>query len=171
MINDDTVYSENAIRTYTGKVFDLKVMDPESICIEDIAHALSLTCRFSGHIDGLYSVAQHSLMANYYASPENKLQALMHDASEAYIGDMPSPFKKMMPDYKMIENNLMKQIAIKYKFDWPLCQEVKDIDRRLLDQEWDSLIMKRNDFVRYLEPKEVEYVFLKVFRELTEGKV
>ena len=60
-ITDGNVYTENSIRTFTGKVFDLKILDPDSICIDDIAHALAYTPRFGGHLPQPYSVAQHSV--------------------------------------------------------------------------------------------------------------
>ena len=100
--SDNIVYTENSIRTFTGKVFDLKILDPESICIEDIAHALAKTTRFGGHLKEFYSVAQHSVLMAQLVPSELKVEALLHDASEAYLGDMPSPFKKMMPEYKKI---------------------------------------------------------------------
>lgn len=128
-------YTENSIRTYTGKVFDLKILDPDSICIEDIAHALSHTNRFGGHLREPYTVAQHSVMVVNCVPEHLKLTALLHDATEAYIGDMPSPFKKLMPDYKALENNLMKVIAEKYSLVYPFPPEIKAADSHLLGVE------------------------------------
>ena len=166
-ILDNNIYTENSIRTYTGKVFDLKILDPESICIEDIAHALSYTARFAGHLPVMYSVAQHSALACRLASKENKLAALLHDDSEAYIGDMPSPFKKMMPEYKAIEDNLMRVIADKYGFKYPLNLEIKKIDKKLLNIEWDSLVNKSVE-INVWSPEESKIAFLSAFNSLSE---
>lgn len=165
-MEDTNVYTENSIRTYTNKVFDLKILDPDSICIEDIAHALSLTPRFGGHLEKMYSVAQHSVMVAINCR-ENQLAGLLHDASEAYIGDMPSPFKKMMPEYKIIENRLMKVISEKFGFIIPLPAEVKEADRMLLDMEWSAFVLK-NYKMEYWTPEEAEKEFLRMFYSLID---
>ncbi|WP_300440629.1 YfbR-like 5'-deoxynucleotidase [Christiangramia sp.] len=165
-MTDNNIYTENSIRTFTGKVFDLKILDPESICIEDIAHSLSLTPRFGGHLEKMYSVAQHSVMVSINCI-ENQLAGLLHDASEAYIGDMPSPFKRMMPEYKIIENRLMEVIAKKYGFSIPLPAEVKAADRMLLDMEWEAFVNKGFN-MEYWTPEEAENEFLRMFHSLTD---
>lgn len=85
------------IVTYTGKVFDLLNPKPEMVCIEDIAHSLAYQCRYNGHCKFFYSVAQHCvLMARNRDLPGDPLQKLLHDAAEAYIGDIVSPWKKLL---------------------------------------------------------------------------
>lgn len=85
------------IVTYTGKVFDLLNPKPEMVCIEDIAHSLAYQCRYGGHAKFFYSVAQHCvLMARNRDLPGDPLQKLLHDAAEAYIGDLISPWKKLL---------------------------------------------------------------------------
>lgn len=165
---DTNVYTPNSIRTYTGKVFDLKILDPESICIEDIAHALAHTPRFGGHLEKHYSVAQHCVFIAWHCSKENILAGLLHDASEAYIGDMPSPFKKMMPEYKKIEERLMKVIAQKFGFSMPLPEEVKDLDREYLDREWKSLVLKANEYVDYWPAEKAKEEFLNLYKIITK---
>lgn len=164
----DTIYTDNSIRTFTGKVFDLKILDPDSICIEDIAHGLANTARFAGQLPKFYSVAQHSFHVAQSASKENQLAALLHDASEAYLGDMPSPFKKMMPDYKALENKLMAAIAQKFGFDYPLNHEIKKIDNRLLNREWDYFIEKEIFYFPVYSRKKAKKLFLKMFKQLTK---
>lgn len=165
-MNDTNVYTENSIRTYTGKVFDITVLDPDSICIEDIAHALSNTARFGGHLDKMYSVAQHSIYVALLCSPENRLAALLHDASEAYIGDMPSPFKKLMPDYKAIEDRIMKVIALKFGFEYPLPKEIKIADKVALEHEWAGCVLKLHSI--YSEsPEQAKARFLQLFNNIT----
>src|SRR6185436_20560217 len=94
------------LQTASGQVIDLLNPDPRSINIGDIAHGLSHMCRFSGQTMIFYSVADHSLLAALYAlrrSPQDQLLALLHDATEAYICDMPSPVKYHCRKYKQIE--------------------------------------------------------------------
>lgn len=165
-MTDNNIYTENSIRTFTGKVFDLKIMDPESICIEDIAHALAHTPRFGGHLEKHYSVAQHCVMIAESCSKKNQLAALLHDASEAYMGDMPSPFKKMMPEYKVIEGKLMQVIADKFGFPIPLPDEVKFLDRRYLDIEWTNLVLKENDILEYWTPEWAKARFINLYNHI-----
>ena len=83
------------IETYTGKkVYPLRP-DEETLCVEDIAHALALTCRFGGHCSEFYSVAQHSCLVSDLCPDGLKLAGLMHDAAEAYLGDVVSPIKPL----------------------------------------------------------------------------
>lgn len=80
--------------TYTGKVFDFDSPSDGPVCLEDIAHALGMLCRFNGHIRRFYSVAQHSVLVSKLVDPRYALLALFHDAAEAYVGDMVSPLKR-----------------------------------------------------------------------------
>ncbi len=86
------------ITTYTGLEFDYDDFKPDDIDIRDIAHSLSHLCRFCGHTNIFYSVAQHCLLVSEKipGGPEVKLAALLHDASEAYVGDLPGPLKKWL---------------------------------------------------------------------------
>jgi hypothetical protein len=164
----DLIYTENSIRTFTGKVFDLKILDPDSICIEDIAHGLANTARFAGQLPVLYSVAQHSFHVAQSALKENQLAALLHDASEAYLGDMPSPFKKLLPDFKDYEDKLMKVIAKKFGFEYPLNSEIKKIDNDYLNMEWNAFVEKIDPTFPLYSPKEAEAQFLAMFQFITK---
>ena len=124
----------------------MNVFEPtmDMICIEDIAHALSYQCRFGGHLPKFYSVAQHSLNCSYLMdNKELKLAALLHDASEAYLLDIPRPIKQSLSNYKEIEDGLMKLIAEKFGFEYPLHSEVKKIDELMLQLEWDYLMLNK----------------------------
>ena len=107
------------LKTYCGLYIDLNNIDSEKINIEDIAHALSLVCRGNGHIKRFYSVAQHCIDCAREAelrglSNKVVLATLLHDASECYLSDIPSPVKKELLDYKKLEKNLMNVIYTKF---------------------------------------------------------
>lgn len=140
----ENLFTPNCIRTVSGIYVNVFEPTPEMICIEDIAHALSNQCRFGGHLPSFYSVAQHSLNCSYLVEDKKlKLAALLHDASEAYLLDIPSPVKKGLSNYKEIEDRLMKVIADKFGFAYPLHPDVKKVDELMLHVEWDSLMLQK----------------------------
>lgn len=103
------------LQTYSGGRFWPFDPKPEDVDIEDIAHSLSLTCRFNGHTEFFYSVAQHSLYVVHYLETEGhsalwQLRGLLHDASEAYLGDITTPIKATIPIIKKHEENLLRCI-------------------------------------------------------------
>lgn len=134
-------FKENEIRTFSGIAMNVFEPTIEMISIEDIAHSLSMQCRFGGHLKKFYSVAEHCTNAVKLVPEEHRLAALLHDASEAYLLDMPSPIKCRMPEYKAIEKKLMEVIAYKFGFEYPLHPFVKNADVVLLHEEWSSLVM------------------------------
>ncbi|TXH41968.1 MAG: HD domain-containing protein [Desulfurellales bacterium] len=114
-----------AIKTWAGVMIDpTKTVAPADVRIDDIAHALSLTCRYGGHIPEFYSVADHSLnvlermVAMGVDDRRLLLMGLLHDAEEAYLGDMPSPIKRRYKDYKNDGNRLREQIYMFYIKDY-----------------------------------------------------
>lgn len=103
------------IETFTGRHFWPLDPRPDELCIDDIAHALASICRFNGHCARHYSVAEHSLFCAQYAramgwSEEVQLACLMHDASEAYLCDIPSPIKPYLHGYAEAEERLQRLI-------------------------------------------------------------
>jgi len=145
-------------QTYTGRAIWSLDPRPEDVDIRDIAHALSLQCRFAGHSRFHYSVAQHSIMVrdlvNWYADcadipaedmPTDKewgpieLTALLHDASEAYLIDVPRPLKPHLPEYKVAENAWEQVIATRYGLTHPMPKLVKWADNAALAIERDAL--------------------------------
>lgn len=112
-----------SINTYTGRLFFYNKIDSESLELRSIAHALGNTCRFTGHCRRFYSVAEHSLLVAQYLrdtiGPNVSLSlirsALMHDASEAFVGDVNSPLKAMIaPLFKPIEKAILDAIDEKW---------------------------------------------------------
>jgi uncharacterized protein len=139
------------IETWTGAQLKLPDPDPTQIRIEDIAHALCQVPRFAGHLDEFYSVAEHSLnvAAVVWEKTNSEIeafQALLHDATEAYISDIPTPFKLLMPDYQRIEENLWGAIATKYGVPVELYPSVKEADRIMLMTERDALKPHASDW-------------------------
>lgn len=108
---------------------------PEEINPEDIAHALSLLCRFGGHCLRFYSVAEHSVLLARKASPENRLWALLHDASEAYLVDVPRPIKPFLAGYREAEEKIMKAVCSRFGIPEEMPDEIKDLDVRILTDE------------------------------------
>jgi|TARA_Y100000310_G_scaffold20001_1_gene19499 hypothetical protein len=134
------------IETYTGLKIDPFNPDPSRICIEDIAHALSMICRFTGHCKYFYSVAQHSVLVAKRCPDEMKLTGLLHDASEAYINDISSPVKPGLMNYREIEEELWRAIAGKFGLPHPWVHpKVKEIDRRLCRTEARDLMYSKGE--------------------------
>ena len=130
------------ITTYTGKKLSLIDPQPEDICTEDIAHHLSQICRYNGACNKFYSVAQHSVLV-YYQVPT--LQALFHDAGEAYYGDFSSPFKQVLEHFcgqafRGVLEYIDKAIFEKYNIPWPICPEVKKADGLVFSREFQNLM-------------------------------
>lgn len=165
---EENLYTPNCIRTFTGIYVNVFEPTPEMICIEDIAHALSNQCRFSGHLPTFYSVAQHTVAMSKLMHESHKLAALLHDASEAYLLDIPSPIKKGLSNYKEIEDKLMILIAEKFGFQYPLHEKVKEVDNYMLQWEWSRLMLGKDIFpkIECWSPNDAKRYFLSTFKEL-----
>jgi hypothetical protein len=123
------------ILTYLGKSFDLSAPDADLIDPRDIAHALSHICRFGGHTRKFYSVAQHSCIVADLVPDEHKLAALLHDATEAYCGDMVRPLKLAMPAYRDTEERIWQAVCQRFWIDPELPSCVYDADMIALATE------------------------------------
>lgn len=130
----------SAICTWSGRQVDL--LDPkiESIHILDIASGLANECRFAGQCRRFYSVAQHSVLASQIVRHGLAMQALLHDAAEAYLKDIPTPLKAMLPDYRAIEDRLSRIIRLRFGLPEELAPEVEAADLQLLATEHRDLI-------------------------------
>ena len=177
----------NHIVTFTGVKFNPLEPEPEKIKIEDIAHPLTLACRANGHMTHFFSVAQHSINCAHEAkarglSRKLQLACLLHDASEAYIGDIVRPMKQYWPEYLEIEAKLQNMIYDKY-LDEPLTDE----DRAHIDQIDDDMLvcefavlkawdvygeapdMKSDPNLCHVDFKEIENEFIKLFAILIKN--
>lgn len=179
---------KGSMRAWSGVLVDPLNPRLDTVRIDDIAHALSLVCRYSGHVDVHYSVAQHSVEVSLHleqmgASPLCQLMGLLHDGEEAYFGDMSSPLKKHYPDYRKHGDAMREFIYDKYIPDWrelPLYEDLvhkADQDMYQIERmssllpygEAEELCNKKynRSVIKYgKEPKEVEAEFLRRFAYL-----
>ena len=182
--------SEHWIQTMKGTRFDLLEPDPAMLDIEEIAHALSLLCRFTGHVRQFMSVAQHSVMVariierlddGVHLNSQLAYDGLMHDATEAYVGDVARPLKRLLPDYKRIEDGIAGAIAQRFSVTNPLPELVKVADnvsllweRRdlmaLPPESWSEesvIALVPDEILVPWEPKTAEHMFLGTFERLS----
>lgn len=166
------------MQTYTGRQFWPLDPRPEEIYIEDIAHALSNLCRYAGHCKQFYSVAEHSVLVSMVCPT---LTALLHDATEAYIVDLPRPFKNYLNEYNNAEQKIW--IAVVKRFNLPLeiPQEVHIADNSVLLAEKEQIMEKSpvswsisgepaDVGVQCLTPFAAKFAFMKRYKELTEQR-
>ncbi|MCC4906935.1 hypothetical protein [Microbacterium sp. cx-59] len=184
------------MQTYTGRAFYPLDPNPEDIDIIDIAHSLSMQCRYNGHVDRYYSVAEHCvLLAGWFLSQTAEglparqahilaLWALLHDAAEAYIGDMVRPLKLHMPDFCAADDALTAAIATRFGLQFPAIPDVvKAADTRiLLDERAELLVPPPGAWtvddleplgvtIEAWDPARAKAEYLSMFGELTESAV
>ena len=166
------------LATYTGTWILPLDPDPKAITIDDIAHALSNQCRFTGHTRRFYSTAQHSVLVSSIVPESDMLWGLLHDASEAYLSDIARPIKHAAGSfgktYKRAEAKLTLAIAERFGLPLEMPASIKDADRMLLRAEQRDLMP--NDpsegpiYDKYIDPwgpAKAERKFLERFKELT----
>ena len=175
------------MQTYTGVVFDLEHPTPDMVKIEDIAHHLSLTNRFNGATDRHYSVAQHcTIVARWVeGGRETKLAALLHDAHEAYTGDLIAPLKFLLARetsaFIAIEGRIQDAINDRFHLskDLAMWEHIKKVDLQLLLKERDLLLSNRPCdwdldgridplpvYIETLRPEQAERDFLRMYSDL-----
>lgn len=131
----------SSLMSLSGGVYlDVLNPDPSVITMDDIAHRLSNQCRWAGASNRHYSVAEHSVNVSNLVTPMFALQALLHDMTEAYLVDLPTPIKRLFPDYYTIEDNLWNVMADKFKVPRGLDMTVKEADKRIAKSEKAYLI-------------------------------
>jgi len=181
------------LQTKGGNAFDPKVRKISSIDIQDIAHALSNLCRYNGHCRKFYSVAEHSVLVSKIIAqtwPDDRdaiFAGLMHDATEAYVGDVTTPLKILISKFMEIEDSVAVDIAKKFKIKWNkrTVERVKTADMTALSTEarllfentkqWDSIksYEPTNDLLEKkfpLNPNKAKRLFLREFKRLTKER-
>ena len=131
------------ILTVEGEYFDFVAPGP-GISLEAIARGLSNICRFNGQCRTFYSVAEHSVWVSRVVPSEWALVALLHDAAEAFIGDVTKPLKNLLPDYQAIERRVECAIAAKFGLPLAMPEEVKAADRQMLWVEQRQIMNNRD---------------------------
>jgi 5'-deoxynucleotidase YfbR-like HD superfamily hydrolase len=165
----ENLYTPNSIRTFSGLYFNYLNPTTEMVKIEDIAHALSRIPRFLGHTEHPVPVAVHCLaMAatlHEVGSPY-ALEALLHDAAEAYLCDIPKPLKTLLPDYQKLEEIVNRVIATKFKLMYPFRKSVRDQDKEMLELEWEINVLGKKPAMMNLTPGEYKDKFLEYYELL-----
>ena len=179
------IISKSYIETYSGIPFN--PIEPASwdISIIDIAHALSNLCRYNGHCKKFYSVAEHSVLVSR-SLPNNqklKLWGLLHDAAEAYLGDIPKPVKHQLPDFIIKENKFLESVAERYKLPIGIPKEVQEADLRILVNEKEDVMESihiwplidvidplPNIKIKCLSPKKAKKLFLDTYIKIVKEK-
>lgn len=172
------------LETFTGQKFHFTEPVPEEMHIEDVAHSLSLLCRYNGHTKAFYSVAEHCVLicdwiaANWPGASQQILRtALLHDVAETYLGDMSRPVKYQMPRFKELEHLIEDAAAVRFDLELPYPAIVEECDARILvderqqcmsdsDNEWGTDVLEALDVrIRFLDPPNVRRLFLDRFFE------
>lgn len=174
--------SNHRIKLLSGGNFDFIDMDQSDYSIEDIAHNLSRICRFNGSIHKHYSVAQHSVIVSHVVPEKYALSGLLHDMSESFVGDLCSPLKQLMKEYKKFEIKVEKYMFGKMGIPFPMHSSIKLADLQVLAAEIRDLQPHASDWsgLAEIEPYHKKIVpwsaekayneFMKRYEQLTKEK-
>lgn len=141
----------------SGAYFNFTKPDEFNGTIEDIAHPLGNVCRYAGHCNYFFSVAQHAVNASYAVEPGYEFDALMHDTAEAVTGDITTPLKRAVPFFKDLEVAIEANMAKLFGFRYPLPEPVKKVDLEMLMLERIHLFNTQDDW-EVLEGIDVEHL-------------
>jgi len=137
---------EPTISLNNGSYFNFLEPENADFTVYDVANALSKICRFTGQGDNFYSVAEHAIHVSYLVSEELAMDGLMHDATEFVIGDVSTPLKQLLPEYKVIELNIEKDMCRRFGLQFPLPKAVKYADTQMFYLEKELVINNFDDF-------------------------
>ena len=156
------------LKTYTGRIFDFNNITKDSIYIPDVLHALPSLNRFLGHSSRPYSVGEHTLRGHLMCAelgftPKQALYWFIHDFTEAYVGDCPTPLKKLLPNFKDYEAQVEQAVLEHLGIEIPTEEEyalVKRIDATMLVLEMRDLTL--HDYENFIN----EDVYLDVLDDM-----
>ena len=164
----------------SGNYFYFRNPRESEFSIADIAAGLSKICRFNGQCKQFYSVAQHSILVSRIVPEKHALAGLLHDAAEAFIGDMTAPLKGLLPEYKAIEREIEAAIFERFGIATPLDPCIKQADLVLLKTEqrdlmhnsdtWQhigDLVPMSQKIIPYVSPRRAEIEFLNRYFDIT----
>jgi len=159
------------IVTVSGKKFHLFNPSEDEVDINDIAHALSMTCRFNCHIPVFYSVASHSLIGSRLIAKKFSKEFLCHDFAEAYTGDCITPIKRRLTEWGELEQRIEKTINKKIGVPFPMTKECKDMDNLMFRMEYAYLVGNKTDEIFPLTKKEFFKEINKPFDKIAKDLV
>ena len=182
------------IQTYGGTKFDPLRPHPSGVHLRDIAHALSLKCRFGGHCTRFYSVAEHSVYVAWEVLRRKQaqtrpvrgllkdtgLKALLHDAAEAYLADIPRPVKPALQGWHTVETRVERTIFDAFGLTGDLPRLVHAVDSAVLANERRDLMVECDGWdplpppvvgltIRGLSPPAAETAFIAAFKAITHA--
>jgi len=166
-IDKKKIVLDGCMVTFSGIVFDLMNPDPDLIRLEDIAHGLAFNCRWNGATKRYYSIAEHSLrVSRRCVSPGMQLAGLLHDAEEAYWGDMIKPLKEIIRinSPEVLERMVDLRHLIFKKFNIPYCDTSKE-DWDELVWDFENLIL--NDNIITLAPVLAERTWIQYYKNFS----
>lgn len=143
------------IPTVEGKYFDF-LHPRDGISIEAIARGLSNICRFNGQLHCFYSVAEHSVWVSRMVEPEHAAAALMHDAAEAFIGDVTKPLKNLLPDYQAVEERVEQAVWHAFGLPAALDPAIKEADMAMCWIEQRALHNNHDDWIGTMKPNAIQ---------------
>lgn len=175
--------SSTSIVLFSGRTFDLCHPECSSFSLMDIAHGLAHTCRFVGQTTTFYSVAQHSVIVSRIVPEMFALQALFHDGAEAFIGDVTTPLKSLLPDYRAIERRIERAVFGRLGLPMEVAPVIKRADRIAMNTErrdlmpahadaWSSLdgVEMLQERITPVGPLDARGLFLSRLMELLEAR-
>lgn len=174
--------SNEWMQTFTGRAFYPLKLEKSDINRYDIAHSLAMQCRYNGHTSRFYSVAEHSILMSQVVPEEDALWALLHDAPEAYIGDMVRPLKRHLKEFREIDERIMGAVCEKFDIPYDMPDSVKEADNRIIENERKELLGQEplpwtvhgqpllDVVITGWMPDEAEKRYLDRLHELTAGR-
>ena len=158
---------DGCINTISGKKFNLLEPTVEMVDLIDIAKGLAYKPHFGGMSPRFFSVAEHSLLVRYllikntvHVSPGIELAALLHDAAEAYIGDMLKPLKVHMPFYCEVEDRILKVIFERFGLKVYLLKLLKKYDLKAQEIEYNCFFKGSEYPLQYENPEDAYQLYL-----------